>query len=118
MLPQTPRRASPVGGEGRGAGVAVKDVDMGGTNFEGVVPAFGGEEGRSKCDCRTILASVRREMAPQVRSLREEVMGALSLLLAERGLGMWEEHRKRKISVRTPRHVPRRPVRPVRPQRT
>ena len=27
-------------------------------------------------------------------------------------------HRKKKNSVRTPRHVPRRPVRPVRPQRT
>ena len=35
-LPQTPRRTSPVGGEGRGAGAAVQDVDMCGMNSWGL----------------------------------------------------------------------------------
>ena len=43
---------------------------------------------------RAILAGVRREMALQVRRMREEVMGALGLLLAERGLETWEEGRR------------------------
>ena len=93
-LPQTPLRTSHVGGKGRGTRVAVEDVDMGGPNFGGVVPASGREEGRSRCDCRTILAGVRREMASQVRRISEKVMGAMSLLLAEHGLGTWEEGRR------------------------
>ena len=91
--PQTPRCATPIGGEGRGAGVTVEDVDMGGRNFEGVVPASGREEGGCRCDGRSVLAGVRREMASQVRRMREEVMGALSLLLVKRRLGIWEEGR-------------------------
>ena len=93
-LPLTPRRASPVGGEGRGAGAAVEDVDMGGTGLVGVVPASGMGGGGCGCDCGAVLAGVRREMASQVRRMREEIMGAIGLLLAERGLGSWKEGRR------------------------
>ena len=93
-LPQMPRSASPLGGEGRGTEVAGEDVDMGGMNVGGVVPGSGREERGCGCDCRTVLARVRRKMASQVSKMREEVMGALSLLLVERGLGMWEEGRR------------------------
>ena len=93
-LPLTPRRASPVGGEGRGTGAAVEDVDMDGTGSVGVVPASGMGGNRCGCDCGAVLVGVRREMASQVRRMREEVMGAIGLLLAERGLGTWEEGRR------------------------
>ena len=93
-LPQTPRCASPVGGEGWGTGAAVEDMDMGGTNCGGVVPTSGEEGDGCGCDCRGVLAEVWREMALQVRRLREEVMGALGLPLAVRGLGTWEEGRR------------------------
>ena len=93
-LHQTPRRASPLGGQGRGARIAAEDVDMGGTNSVGVVPASGGGGSGCGCDCGTVLAGVRREMALQVRKMRVEVMGALGLLLAERGLGTWKEGRR------------------------
>ena len=93
-LPLTPRRASPIGGEGRGAGAAVVDVDMGGTGSVGVLPAS--EKGGSGCgsDCGAVLAGVRMEMASQVRRMRKEVMGAIGLLRAECGLGTWEEGRR------------------------
>ena len=58
------------------------------------MPTSGEEGGGYGYDCRTVLAEVRREMASQVRRMREEVIGALSLLLAERGLGTWEEGKK------------------------
>ena len=93
-LPQTPRRASPIGGEGRGVGVAVEDVDMVGTNSGGVVHACEEEGIGCGCNCRTLLAGVQREMASQVRKMREEVMGAFGLLLAERGLETWAEGRR------------------------
>ena len=59
-LPQTPRRTSPVSGEGRGTEVAVEDMHMEGTDFGGAVPASGREEGGCRCDYRTVLAGVRR----------------------------------------------------------
>ena len=86
-LPLTPRRAFPVGGEGLGAGAAVEDLDMGGTGLVGFLPASGMGATGCGCDCGAMLARVRREMASQVRRIREEVMGAIGLLLAERGLG-------------------------------
>ena len=95
-LLQTPRRTFPVGGEGRGAEAVVEDVDMGGTNVWGVVAVSVEEGGRCGYDCGAVLAGVRREMASQVRKMREEVMGALGLLLAERGFGTWEEGRRLK----------------------
>ena len=93
-LPQTPQHASPVGGEGRATEMAVEDMNIGGRKFVGVVPAIGREEGGCRCDCRAVLAGARKEMALQVKRIREEVMGAFGLLLAERGLGMWEEGRR------------------------
>ena len=93
-LPQTPQLAFPMGGEGRGAGAAVEDLDMGGTNVGGVVATSGEEGNGCGCDCKAVLAGVQREMASLVRRMREEVMGALGLLLAERGLGTWEEGRR------------------------
>ena len=95
-LPQTPRRTSPMGGDGQGAGAVVEDVDMGVTNSWGVVPASGEEGIGCGCNSRTVLAVVRREMASPVRRMREEVMGALSLLLVERRLETWEEYRRLK----------------------
>ena len=77
-LPHRPRRASPIGDEGWGAEVAVEDVDMGGPNSEGVVPAFGEEGSRCGCDCKAVLAEVQSEMALQVRRISEEVMGPLA----------------------------------------
>ena len=65
-LPQTPRRASPVGGEGRGTGVAAEHVAMGGADSVGVVPASGEGGSGCGCDCGAVLAGVRREMALQV----------------------------------------------------
>ena len=93
-LPLTPKRASPVGGEGRGARAAVEDVDMDGMGLVGVVPASGMGGGGCGCDCGAVLAGVWREVASQVRRMRGEVMGAIGLLLAERGLGTWEEGRR------------------------
>ena len=93
-LPLTPRRASPVGGEGRGAGAAVEDMDMGRTGSVGVVPASRVDGCGCGYDCGAVLAGVRREMVSQVRKMREEVMGAIGLLLAERGLRRWEEGRR------------------------
>ena len=86
-LPLTPRRAFPVGGEGRGAVAAVEDVDMGAIGSVGVVPASGMGGSGCGCDCGAVLAGVRREMASQVRRMKAEVIGAIGLLLAERGLG-------------------------------
>ena len=93
-LPLTPRRASPCSGEGRSAGVAMEDVDMGGTGMRGVAPAPVGVDDGGGCDCGVALAGVRREMVREIRKVREEMMGALALLLTERGLGTWEEGRK------------------------
>ena len=93
-LPQIPWCTSPVGGKGRGTEVAMEDVDMGGTISMGVVPVSGEEGSGCGCDCAAVLAGVWREMTLQVRRMREEVMGALGLLLAERGLGTWEEGRR------------------------
>ena len=93
-LPVTPRRASPVGGEGRVAGAAAEDVAMGGTTAGGVAPAPVGASSGCGCDFADALAGVRREMAREVKKMREEVMDALGLLLAERGLGTWEEGRR------------------------
>ena len=93
-LPLTPRRASPVGGEGRGTGAAVEDVDMGGTGLVGVVSTSEMGGGGCGCDCGAVLAGVLREMASQVRRMREEVMGAIGLLLADRGLGTGEKGRR------------------------
>ena len=61
-LPLTPVRVSPGGGEGRGAGRVVEDIDMGGTGHGGVAPAPVGEDGRCGCNCGVALAGVRREM--------------------------------------------------------
>ena len=93
-LPLTSRRASPMGSEGRGAGAAVEDVDMGGTGLVGVVPASRKGGSGCGCDCGAVHAGVRGEMTSKVRRIREEVIGAIGLLLAERGLGTWEEGRR------------------------
>ena len=93
-LPLTPRRTSPVGGEGQSAVVAVEDVDMVGTGLGGVAPAPAEMDGGGRCDCRVALTGVRREMVREIRKVREEMIGELALLLAERGLGTWEEGRK------------------------
>ena len=83
-----------MGGKGRAARVAVEDVNIGGTYFVRVVPTSGGGEGRCGCDWGTVLASEHMEVASQVRRIREEVMRVLSLLLAGRRLGTWEEGRR------------------------
>ena len=83
-----------MGGEGRGAGAAVEDVDIGGTSLVGVMPASGKDEIGCGYDCRAGLAGVQREIASQVRRMREKVIGALGLLLAEHGLGTLEEGRR------------------------
>ena len=95
-LPLTPVRASPGGGEGRGAGRVVEDIDMGGTGPVGVAPAPVGVDGGCGCNCGVALAGVRREMVKEAKRVRDELMGAVSLLLAERGLGTWEEERRLK----------------------
>lgn len=61
----------------------MEDVDLGGTIFGGVAPTFGKQVGRCGCDCRAALAGVQRELASQVRKMKEGVMGAIVLLLAE-----------------------------------
>ena len=86
-LPLTPLRTSPGSGEGQGAGVAVEDVDIGGTCLGGVAPAPVGVDGGGGYDCGVALARVRREMVREIRKVREGMMGALGLVLAERGLG-------------------------------
>ena len=95
-LPLTPVRASPDGGEGRGAGRVVEDIDMGGTGHGGVAPAPApvGVDGGCGCNCGVALAGVRREMVREVKRVRDELMGAVSLLLAEKGLRTWEEERR------------------------
>ena len=93
-LPLTPRHASLGGGEGRGAEAAEWDTDMAGTGPRGVVPAHVGMDGGCGCNCVVALAGVRREMVREIRKGREELMGAITLLLAERGLGTWEEERR------------------------
>ena len=93
VFPQTPRPASPMGGGGRGAGVVAEDIDIGSTTSGGVAPSSEVLGGTCGCDYWIALARVRRALASQVRKMREEVMGALSLLLAERGLETWEEGR-------------------------
>ena len=93
-LPLPSRRASPGGGEGQAAGTAVEDVDMGGTGSGGVVPTPVGVDSGCGCNCGVALAGVRQELAREVSKARDEMMGAISLLLAERGLGTWEEDRR------------------------
>ena len=47
-------------------------------------------DGGGGCDCGVALAGVRQEMLREIRKVREEMMGALAWLLAERGLGtLW-----------------------------
>ena len=58
------------------------------------MPASGEEGSGCGYDCEAVLAGIRREMTVQVRRMREEVIGVLGLLLAERGLGTWEEGRR------------------------
>ena len=94
VLPLTPVRASSGGGEGQGAGREVEDIDMGGTGPGGVAPAPVGVDGGCGSNCGVALAEGRREMARGVKRVRDELMGAVSLLLAERGLGTWEEERR------------------------
>ena len=67
---------------------------MGGTGSGGVVPAPVGVDSGCGCNCGVALAGVRRELEREVRKARDEMMGAISLLLAERGLGTWEEERR------------------------
>ena len=67
---------------------------MGGTGPGGVAPAPVGVDGGCGCNCGVALAGVRREMVKEVKRVRDELMGAVSLLLAERGLGTWEEERR------------------------
>ena len=90
----TPQRASPGGGEGRGTGAAVVDIDMGGMGSEGAASTPVGVDVGCGCSCGVALAGVRRELAKEVRKVRDELMGAVSLLLAEWGLGTWEEEGK------------------------
>ena len=87
LFPLTPRRASPGGSEGWCAGVAVENIDMGGTGLGGVAPAPVGVDGGGGCDCGVTLAGVRQEMVREIRKVREEMMCVLALLLAEWGLG-------------------------------
>lgn len=67
---------------------------MGGTGLGGVTPAPVGVDGGGGCDCGSALARVRQDMVREIRKVREEVMGALGLLLAETGLGTWEDGRR------------------------
>ena len=87
-LSLTLRRASPGGGEGRGVGVVVEDDNMGGTGHGGVVPAPMRVDGGGRCGCTVALVRVRREMIGGIRMVREEMIMALALHLAGRGLGM------------------------------
>ena len=93
-LPLTPVHASPGGGEVRSAGKAVaEDIDMGGTGSGVVAPAPFGVGVGCGCSCEVAPAGVRREVVKEVRRVRDESMGAISLLLGKRGLGTWEEGR-------------------------
>ena len=67
---------------------------MGGTGSGGVAPAPVGVDGGCGCNCGVALAGVRREMVREMKKVRDELMSAVSLLLAERGLGTWEEERR------------------------
>ena len=51
-------------------------------------------DGGCGCNCMFALAGVRPEMVREVRKTRKELMCAITLLLAERGLGTWEEERR------------------------
>ena len=86
-LPLTLVRASTNGGGGRGTGRAADDIDIGGTGSRVVAPAPVGVDGGCGCSCGVALAGVRREVVTEVRRVRDELMGAISLLLAERELG-------------------------------
>lgn len=97
MLPAlslTPRRTSPVGGEGLDAGVAAEDVDMSGTGPGGIASTPAIVERGCGCDCGIALAGARLDMVREVRNIKEEMMGAITMLVAERGLGTWEEERR------------------------
>lgn len=89
-----PRRDSLVGGEGQFAEVAVEDVDIGGMGTGGIVSAPVGVDGGCRCNCEVALAGVRRGMVREVKKMKEELMGAITMLLAERGLGTWEKERR------------------------
>ena len=52
------------------------------------MPASVEEENRCRWYCNAGLAGARKEMASQMRRVRGEVMGALSLVLAKCGLGI------------------------------
>lgn len=74
--------------------MAVEDVDTGSTDTGGVASAPVGVDGGCGCDCRVALAEVRQEKVRKVKRMKEEVMGAIAMLLAERGLGTCVEERR------------------------
>ena len=67
---------------------------MGGTGSGGVAPTPVGVDGRCGCNCGVTLAGVRQELVREIKKVRHEQKSAVSLLLAERGLGTWEEERR------------------------